>query len=54
MKFGPSLSLPRDPLDRRLDLGQALDERSREIFRLIVDSYLESGEPVGSRNLRAS
>ena len=28
-----------------------LDERSREIFRLVVDTYLESGEPVGSRNL---
>ena len=28
-----------------------LDERSREIFRQIVESYLESGEPVGSRNL---
>ncbi|WP_279479432.1 heat-inducible transcriptional repressor HrcA [Aureimonas sp. SK2] len=38
-------------MDRRLDLGQALDERSREIFRLIVDTYLDSGEPVGSRNL---
>lgn len=29
----------------------ALDERSREIFRHIVESYLETGEPVGSRNL---
>ncbi len=28
-----------------------LSERSREIFRLIVDTYLESGEPVGSRTL---
>lgn len=28
-----------------------LDERSREIFRRIVDSYLETGEPVGSRNI---
>jgi heat-inducible transcriptional repressor len=28
-----------------------LGERSREIFRLIVDSYLASGEPVGSRHL---
>jgi heat-inducible transcriptional repressor len=30
---------------------QTLDQRSREIFRLIVDSYLRDGEPVGSRNL---
>ena len=29
----------------------ALNERSREIFRLIVESYLTTGEPVGSRNL---
>ena len=28
-----------------------LDARSREIFRQIVDSYLATGEPVGSRNL---
>jgi heat-inducible transcriptional repressor len=28
-----------------------LNERSREIFRQIVDSYLTTGEPVGSRNL---
>src|SRR6266852_3530085 len=28
-----------------------LNERSREIFRQIVDSYLSTGEPVGSRNL---
>jgi heat-inducible transcriptional repressor len=27
-----------------------LDRRSREIFKRIVDSYLETGEPVGSRN----
>jgi heat-inducible transcriptional repressor len=28
-----------------------LNQRSREIFRRIVESYLETGEPVGSRNL---
>ena len=28
-----------------------LDSRAREIFRRIVDSYLASGEPVGSRHL---
>jgi heat-inducible transcriptional repressor len=30
---------------------QSLDTRSREIFRLIADSFLRDGEPVGSRNL---
>jgi heat-inducible transcriptional repressor len=33
------------------DVSKALDERSREIFRRIVETYLESGEPLGSRNL---
>ncbi len=28
-----------------------LDDRTRTIFKLIVESYLETGEPVGSRNL---
>jgi heat-inducible transcriptional repressor len=28
-----------------------LNERSREIFRQIVETYLATGEPVGSRNL---
>jgi heat-inducible transcriptional repressor len=28
-----------------------LNERYREIFRSIVETYLETGEPVGSRNL---
>ena len=29
----------------------SLNERSREVFRHIVDSYVETGEPVGSRTL---
>jgi heat-inducible transcriptional repressor len=29
----------------------AIDERSREIFKKIVESYLATGDPVGSRNL---
>ena len=28
-----------------------LDDRARDIFRRIVESYLETGEPVGSRTL---
>src|SRR5665213_1113167 len=28
-----------------------LNERSREIFRMIVDAYVKTGEPVGSRTL---
>jgi len=33
------------------DSNSMLDDRSREIFRRIVESYLETGEPLGSRNL---
>ena len=29
----------------------AIDERARDIFRRIVDGYLTTGEPVGSRNI---
>jgi len=28
-----------------------IDERSREIFRYIVESYLDSGDPLGSRSI---
>jgi heat-inducible transcriptional repressor len=52
MHTGPSRQLPHDgPTDQqRIGLTQ-LNERSREIFRQIVESYLATGEPVGSRNL---
>ena len=30
---------------------QQLDDRSREIFRSLVETFLDSGEPVGSRNI---
>ena len=32
-------------------LLQDLNDRSREIFRRVVETYLETGEPVGSRTL---
>ena len=32
-------------------LVSELNERSREVFRLIVEGYMETGEPVGSRTL---
>jgi heat-inducible transcriptional repressor len=42
----------QDPSSAANQLGLAqLNERSREIFRQIVESYLATGEPVGSRNL---
>ena len=45
---------PRNAASPAAEKGSALqnlDRRSREIFRRIVDSYLETGEPVGSRNI---
>lgn len=43
-------AVPRDPANARLLAGE-LGERPREIFRHLVDAYLASGEPVGSRTL---
>ena len=42
--IGPIVSPPPSGL-------QTLDRRSREIFKRIVDQYLDTGEPVGSRNI---
>lgn len=39
-----------DPLSRAVPTG-TIDDRAREIFRRIVDGYLATGEPVGSRNI---
>ncbi len=33
-----------------MDIAQ-LNERSREIFRLVVETYLDTGDPVGSRTI---
>src|SRR6478609_6856178 len=45
-----------DPSLNNLGIGATgglaqLNERSREIFKHIVDNYLATGEPVGSRNI---
>src|SRR6266404_4394264 len=46
MKSGERKSdgLPISPISE-------LNERSREVFRLIVDGYVQTGEPIGSRTL---
>jgi heat-inducible transcriptional repressor len=41
---------PPRTFDTQTALG-ALSERSRDIFRQIVDAYVESGEPIGSRTI---
>ena len=35
-------------------LLEEMDDRSREVFRRVVESYLDSGDPVGSRTLTRS
>ncbi|HJW79852.1 MAG TPA: heat-inducible transcriptional repressor HrcA [Beijerinckiaceae bacterium] len=47
------MNLPPNPLPSPAQARAIaeLNERSREIFRQIVDSYLATGEPVGSRNI---
>src|ERR1044071_420832 len=47
-RFGVSQDVPIGRT--QVSLAQ-LNERSREIFRQIVESYLATGEPLGSRNL---
>jgi heat-inducible transcriptional repressor len=42
---------PSAPLSSDASSVLALNERSREIFRHIVDAYMETGEPVGSRTI---
>ncbi|EPX82644.1 heat-inducible transcriptional repressor HrcA [Salipiger mucosus] len=38
-------------MTERTKLLEEMNDRSREVFRRVVESYLESGEPVGSRTL---
>ncbi|WP_150287477.1 heat-inducible transcriptional repressor HrcA [Rhabdaerophilum calidifontis] len=44
--------MTKDPSESASGAALAeLDQRSRDIFRRIVEGYLETGEPVGSRNI---
>ena len=42
---------PKPVVDEKLTGITGLDQRSRDIFRRLVDTYLETGEPVGSRTI---
>jgi heat-inducible transcriptional repressor len=46
-----STTAPRPPGEERASTLVGLDQRSRDIFRKLVDTYLETGEPVGSRTI---
>ncbi len=41
-------------MNAQAELLEQLNERSREVFRLLVEGYLETGAPVGSRTLTRS
>jgi heat-inducible transcriptional repressor len=42
---------PKLPSEEKSSGIAGLDQRSRDIFRKVVDTYLETGEPVGSRTI---
>src|SRR3954454_22642649 len=42
---------PKPVLEERRQGSALLDQRSRDIFRRLVETYLETGEPVGSRTI---
>lgn len=41
----------KNAMDDQTRLMSDLNERSREVFRRVVEGYLDSGDPVGSRTL---
>jgi heat-inducible transcriptional repressor len=47
----PPVKIQPAPTGPQLRAVAELNERSREIFRQIVESYLATGEPVGSKNI---
>ena len=47
----PTGAVPEGTPTQRLATVAELNERAREVLRLVVESYVETGEPVGSRSL---
>src|ERR1700677_2883071 len=45
------LNVGAPPIDQARLVASELGERPREVFRHLVDAFLASGEPVGSRTL---
>src|SRR5580693_8484058 len=45
------LELGATPIDQARLIASELGDRPREVFRHLVDAFLTSGEPVGSRTL---
>lgn len=49
--FPGGVSADTGPMQRQTTTVAELNDRAREILRLVVESYVETGEPVGSRAL---
>ena len=49
--FIKDLDVGATPIDQARLIASELGERPREVFRHLVDAFLTSGEPVGSRTL---
>ena len=45
------MDFERPALHPPKDMIAELSDRSREVFRHIVDAYVETGEPIGSRTI---
>ena len=41
----------QNPIDDKPTLLASMDARARDVFKHLVDTYLETGEPVGSRTI---
>src|SRR5690606_26098180 len=44
-------AMPERDMQNRSKLLDEMNDRSREVFRRVVESYLDTGDPVGSRTL---
>ncbi len=51
---GPPIPSLHRPMADKPSLLTEMNDRSREVFRRVVESYLSSGDPVGSRTLTRS
>jgi len=50
-RTAPTSGLGGDPMSDASRMLSEMNERSREVFRRVVEGYLDTGDPVGSRTL---
>jgi heat-inducible transcriptional repressor len=49
--FAPYLAAMTKPSDEKSSVFSGMDQRARDVFKMLVDTYLVTGEPVGSRTI---